>query len=349
MNSYRLAAALVLLGAAGLSADERAGSITILPPPPTMMDWHAGNRHWNLQGAQHFHLPMPSEHEHGGFGHHGFGHSGFGGIGPSYFGSYYVVPGYWSPGYYGYSSSYYYNYNYGYPYYPANGLPYFPSPGLSLPDMNAVLQAQRDADARTREREVRSSHPEAQARARRFEQQGDRQFREKNYARAYELYRSARRAAPELAEVHFRIAQALTALGRFTSAVTAIQRGLRLDPTWPESEFDLNDLYGDDPLPLLSHQERLAIALADDMDNPDLLFLLGWQLFFTGQRAKARPFFERAAQLTGDSGHILPFLRVPLPDVPEPDPRRQNAGDVEQAPAPPDDAKIPRNATRREI
>jgi tetratricopeptide (TPR) repeat protein len=359
MNSYRLAGALVLLGAAAVTADDRAGSMTVLPPPPTIMDWHAGNRQWNLEGAQHIHFPMPSQHDGGHSrhfgGHHGFrGHRrGFGAIGPLYYGSYYVAPGYGYSYPYGYSYSYYYN-GIGYPYY-ANGLDYLTQMGVSAQSLAATLNAHRrgyaaTASAPAREPAIRPSHPQAQARARRLIQEGDRRFRDKQYARAYDVYRSARRAAPDLAEVHFRIAQTLTALGRYTSAVTAIERGLRVDPTWPDSDFDLSDLYGDDPLPLLSHKERLAMALRDDMDNPDLLFLLGYQLFFTGDRARARPFFERAVQLTGDPSHLLPFLHVPVEELPNDRAvRLAEPDDADQGPAPPADERIPRNGTRREI
>jgi tetratricopeptide (TPR) repeat protein len=355
MYRYCLAGALVLLGAAGLAADDRAGSMTVLPPPPTIMDWHAGNRTWNLEGARHMHFPMPSQRGHAGRARFGRGRGfrghrrGFSDFGPRYYGgAYFVAPGYFYPSAYG-SSSYFYYDGSAYLYYP-NGLDYLRSLSNSLQGLNATLEAHRRGQAAAAPAALpeppRPSHPQARARARRFEHDGDEKFREKQYTRAYELYRSARRAAHDLPEVHFRIAQTLTALGHYTSAVTAIQRGLRLDPDWPASDFDLNELYGGDPLPLLSHKERLAMALRDDMDNPDLLFLLGYELFFSGDRAQARPFFERAAQLTGDPSHIVPFLAVPVEEGAD---ERGQHDDAEQAPAPPVERQVPRNGTRREI
>ena len=50
--------------------------------------------------------------------------------------------------------------------------------------------------------------------------------------------------AAQLADAYFRQGFALAAMGSYSPAVKAIQRGLAIDPRWPDSPFQLDDLYG---------------------------------------------------------------------------------------------------------
>ena len=63
-----------------------------------------------------------------------------------------------------------------------------------------------------------------------------------------ERYRKASQSAPQLADAWFRQGFALSAMGRYDLAVTAIKRGLKLNPNWAKSDFDLKELYGPDKL-----------------------------------------------------------------------------------------------------
>lgn len=156
---------------------------------------------------------------------------------------------------------------------------------------------------------VRPANAAATARARQFVAFGDERFREQDFSLAYQRYKKAAQAAPDLAEAYFRQGLAHIALGHYPSAAAAIKRGLAFQPRWAGSDFRLDQLYGDNRLAKTNHLERLADAAANDADNADLLFLVGIELHFDGQAARARPFFERAADLGQDAGLLKDFLR----------------------------------------
>lgn len=157
---------------------------------------------------------------------------------------------------------------------------------------------------------VRPANAAATARARQFVAFGDERFREQDFSLAYQRYKKAAQSAPDLADAYFRQGLAQIALGHYPSAAAAIKRGLAFQPRWPGSDFRLDQLYGDNRLAKTNHLERLADAAANDADNADLLFLVGIELHFDGQAARARPFFERAADLGQDAGWLKGFLQT---------------------------------------
>lgn len=143
----------------------------------------------------------------------------------------------------------------------------------------------------------------------RYVGQGDAQFIRQRYDDAYQRYKKAAQIAPRSATADFRQGWALIALGRCELAVEAFQRGLEIDPRWPESRFRLFELYGPNQAAKTAHIEALAKAATDKPHDGDLLFLVGVFLFFDGQPGRAGPFFERAAELTpGDKAHLTGFL-----------------------------------------
>ena len=153
------------------------------------------------------------------------------------------------------------------------------------------------------------SSPEARARAARQIELGDEAFARQQYAQAMGRYRNAIKAAPDRGEAQFRLAQAYLATGKFAQAADAIARGLRFDPSWPESGFNVQQFYAGNEAARLAHLERLAETARDDFDNPVLLFLLGYQLYFSHEPERALPFFERAMLLADDPDPILAFLQ----------------------------------------
>lgn len=166
---------------------------------------------------------------------------------------------------------------------------------------------------------VRPANAATMARARQFVVFGDERFREQQFSLAYQRYKKAAQAAPDLAEAYFRQGLAQIALGRYATAAAAIKRGLAFQPRWAGSDFRLDQLYDDNRLAKTNHLERLAEAVAHDADNADLLFLVGVELHFDGQADRARPFFERAADLGEDAGLLKGFLQT------ESKPARQRA------------------------
>lgn len=290
----------------------------------------------------------PARANHGHHHHHHHHHRGFHrGFFPGFFAPgfrYYRAYGYAYgivPYYYGYGGIYNFNLNlnlnqnfYAPP--PARvpaGRPARPRAAQNAGGMNAALRAHAAGRAAARANaqpplilrgddepepeqlgdapDRRDANAKSLARARRFIEFGDAKFRAQHYRAALARYQSARDAAPTLAEVYFRQGFAYTALGQYDAAARAFERGLELDPNRPQSDFDLSELFGDDPAPLIASRRRVASAAAGDPENSDLLFVLGVQLYFAGQRDRALAFFQKIQQLSPDDARLDPFLIPP--------------------------------------
>lgn len=153
--------------------------------------------------------------------------------------------------------------------------------------------------------------PNAQAMnlARHFLTLGDTYFASQKYSNAYQRYAQAINAAPRFAEPYLHQAAALVALGRYSMAARMFKRGAQLDPALAQSSFRLETLYGNNRLAKEAHLDALAQAATEQPDDPDLLFLVGCLLHFDGQAPRAKPFFQRASQLAGESGaYVRAFL-----------------------------------------
>jgi hypothetical protein len=140
-------------------------------------------------------------------------------------------------------------------------------------------------------------------------------FAAAEYGRAAQRFRQAVSVNPNDATAYFLLAQAEVALGKYDAAVEAIQAGLRLDPAWPAAPFRPVTLYGDNVTDLPEHLLALQDALARHPDDPALLFLTAYELWFDGRRDEARPLFERAAAVAPDRGFSERFL-LTRPDQP---------------------------------
>lgn len=159
--------------------------------------------------------------------------------------------------------------------------------------------------------DVRQSNAAARQRAGRFLVFGDNLFGQQRYHESLQRYKSAAAAAPDLAEPHFRQAQALIATSRFDLAATAFRRGLALDDDLLRGGFQLDDLYGDAQLAKHAHLEALAQAALNRPLESEPLFLLGVFLFYDGQAERSRAFFARAAELSEPhAAHLAPFLEA---------------------------------------
>jgi tetratricopeptide (TPR) repeat protein len=184
--------------------------------------------------------------------------------------------------------------------------------GVREPDLaDPIPNARPDADEADIRPKVRISNAQALARGHRFIGFGDEQFRRQNHAGAYDRYKKASAAAPDLEQAYFRQAFALVALGRHEMAAAALRRGLRFQPDWARTRFWIGELYGDNQRSKTAHLEALAEAVAEQPENADLLFLLGVWLYCDRQPERARNFFLHARELEpGGVGHITAFLDV---------------------------------------
>jgi tetratricopeptide (TPR) repeat protein len=160
----------------------------------------------------------------------------------------------------------------------------------------------------------RATNAAATTRGWKFIGYGDENFKSRRYSEANQRYHKAITTAPALAEGYFRAGFALLALGHWEPAAQVFKRGLNVDPNWAQSRFHLDDLYGANPSEKAAHLESLAKAATEDPSNGDLLFLVGLDLYFDGQKDRAKTFFERADQLVhGNNAHLRGFLAGPNP------------------------------------
>ena len=159
------------------------------------------------------------------------------------------------------------------------------------------------------QRNERATNARANARAWKFIGYGDAQFAKQEFVEANQRYRKAAHSAPQLADARFRQGFALSASGRYDLAVGAMKRGLRLDPHWARSDFDLDELYGGDQLAKNAQLDALAKASQEKPHDANLSFLAGVHYHSDGQKERAKDFFRRAEGLVGgDSEHIQAFL-----------------------------------------
>ena len=139
---------------------------------------------------------------------------------------------------------------------------------------------------------------------------GKQAFASGEYGRAAFRFRKAAESAPDQALPQFLLAQALLALGKYRDAAGAIHAGLALDPTWPALGPRLRALYGPNNDEFAGHFQQLSAARAARPDDPVLLFLQAYLLWFDGRQDDARPLFEKAAPLVPDRKDIDRFLQT---------------------------------------
>jgi Flp pilus assembly protein TadD len=129
-------------------------------------------------------------------------------------------------------------------------------------------------------------------------------------------FRQATLIAPAEPLGHLLLGESFFALGKYGEAVEAIVNGVRLQPDWPTRRFRPLDLYGDNLVEYPDHLGRLEDALRRTPDDPALLFLYGYQLWFDGRQEEAVPLFRKALPGFGDKAVIERFLQVPRAGAP---------------------------------
>ncbi len=158
--------------------------------------------------------------------------------------------------------------------------------------------------------------------------QGDADFAKQRYAQALGHYRDAAAAARDTAEAVFRQGHVLAAEGHYADAVAAYRRGLEIDPDWSSSDFQLDQLYGENKFLKAAHFRAMERALVAHPHDPDLVIVLGVWHYFDGHREAGIVELRRAAGLlaagAGDpfagflKDHKAPGRVVPGPPVPSP-------------------------------
>jgi hypothetical protein len=132
-------------------------------------------------------------------------------------------------------------------------------------------------------------------------------FAAADYGRAAEHFARASAADPDDARTYFLHAQAKFAAGQYAEAVARIREGLDRDPKWPAAAFDPAGPYGGRPDRFAAHLAELKKAVADNPGRATLEFLLGYQLWFAGEKAEAEKLFRAAEKRLAAPGPIALF------------------------------------------
>jgi tetratricopeptide (TPR) repeat protein len=149
--------------------------------------------------------------------------------------------------------------------------------------------------------------PDPKQEAVRLMKLGRASFASGDYGRAAEHFERASTADPAEALAYFLHAQAKFAAGEYAEAAARIRAGLARDAKWPLTAFDPTELYGDRPERFFAHRFTLKKALADNPGQVTLEFLLGYQLWFSGEKAEADKLFRAAEARLPAPGPIALF------------------------------------------
>ncbi len=195
-----------------------------------------------------------------------------------------------------------------------------PPPGEFLviaPQRNGVPELPRPADVRPGPvvmfdpvaTPVKVEAPDADPKkeAARLLKLGRASFAAGEYGRAAEHFERAATADPGDALAYFLHGQAKFAAGQFAEAAARIREGLARDLKWPDSKFDPVALYGDKPERFFVHRLALKKAVDDNPAQATLEFLLGYQLWFSGEKEAADKLFRAAEKRLPEPGPIALF------------------------------------------
>jgi hypothetical protein len=173
--------------------------------------------------------------------------------------------------------------------------PEFDPPAVRAPKAPKLGPAPKKADEVV-VANVQKPAPRALGRADadRIAESGRNAFADGQYGRALEMFRRAAEIMPNEPSTHFLVSQAQFARGKYREAVAAIAVGLELRPDWSEARFVPRDLYWKKPAVFDDQLAALRQAATAFPDDPDLLFLLGHQLWFDGQHDEAKGFIQKA-------------------------------------------------------
>jgi hypothetical protein len=140
---------------------------------------------------------------------------------------------------------------------------------------------------------------------------GKRAFANREYGLAAQRFRQAAQADLAAPLPQFLLARAQFALGKYRDAFEAIRAGLDLKRDWPRERFPPRDLYKGNDVEFLGHLKRLEDLVEKHPNDPVLLFVLAYELWFDGRRDKARALFRKVRKLLPDPAYADRFLKAP--------------------------------------
>ena len=95
--------------------------------------------------------------------------------------------------------------------------------------------------------------------------------------------------------------------------VAAIRDGMALAADWPTKAFDLREFYGPAAPAFDDHFTELKAAAKADPGDATLAFLVGYHLWFLGDKAEAEKLFRDAVKRVRDAALIDAFLKAKKP------------------------------------
>jgi hypothetical protein len=134
---------------------------------------------------------------------------------------------------------------------------------------------------------------------------GSQAFAEARYAEAAEAFRLAVVSSPEAAAPRFAFGQALIAMGDYPYAARVLREAVTMEPAILNAPGSIAGVYRDGP-----EFSRVMAALRDAVlekrDDPDRLFLLGYQQYLSGD-AQAVVTFSRLRERFGSDPTLALF------------------------------------------
>jgi len=152
---------------------------------------------------------------------------------------------------------------------------------------------------------------------------GQRLFGKGSFVAAADRFEQAAALNPSDSKALFYSAQAYIAAERYDKANAAIVKGLTANPNWPSKPTDMRLLYSD-TREHVKVMGEIARRIKANPNDKDALFLLGFQLFSSGEIEKARLIFEKLAKQSPGDVRLKPFLMffhqggqgIPAPPAP---------------------------------
>ncbi|GIW80843.1 MAG: hypothetical protein KatS3mg105_2650 [Gemmatales bacterium] len=144
---------------------------------------------------------------------------------------------------------------------------------------------------------------------------GKQAFRQRQYGLAERRFERATQVLPRQAMGWFLLAEARFARSQYREALAAIETGMKLRAEWPLVAFQPRQYYGDNANDFEQYLRKLRGLIESRPNDPVLLFLYAYELWFDGRKQEARRFFQQAEKLADEKTYIQRFLRA-LPGLP---------------------------------
>lgn len=139
-------------------------------------------------------------------------------------------------------------------------------------------------------------------------------FQSEEYGLALQRFRVAAEADVTFAESRFWLAQAYFALCQYDDAVSAIEKGMQIDPNWPNYEFRPRlDLYKGNEPQFSANLKHLFELQKEAPKSVNLLFLKAHQLWFDNRRLEALEHFRQVRPMVANTIYVDRFLQAALP------------------------------------